>query len=180
MKDVLDKLHQDHINAARLLDLYEKQLEVMKEGGNPDYLFMLDIMKYMNNYPDIVHHPLEEIIFEKLETRNNKISQTIGRIYKEHSEIDDMGDVLAEALSKIASGEITSLPDFRENSENYLQLMRSHMDLEESKIFPEIRNLLTESDWETIDLYLAEQKDPLFGEKVEEEYRELYKSITAS
>lgn len=178
IKNVLDKLHQDHINASKLLDRYEEQLEKVKQGDSPDYMIMRDIMRYMNGYPDIIHHPLEEVIFEKLEEKNNELAGKIGKLYREHSEIDDAGDNLYEILSKITAGEVTSLDVLRENSEKYLELMRSHMDMEESEIFPKIRELLTENDWETIDLALAEQNDPLFGSKVEEEYQELYKSIT--
>lgn len=180
MKNILDKLHHDHINAAKLLDLYEKQLEILKQGGNPDYPVMQDIMKYMKYYPDVVHHPLEEVIFEKLEIRDKEIANSIARLYKEHSEIDDMGDKLAETLLKITTGEITSLEDFQNDSENYLQLMRSHMDLEESEVFPAIKEFLSDDDWDNIDLVLAGYNDPLFGDKVEEEYRNLFRSITGS
>lgn len=180
MKDILDKLHQDHINASKLLDIYEQQLEELKQGGSPDYLVMRDIMKYMNGYPDVVHHPLEEMIFEKLEEKDKELTDKIGKLYHEHSEIDDTGDVLAEILSKIAAGQVTSLDVFLEKSEKYLDLMRSHMNLEESEIFPKIRERVTEDDWEAVDLALAGHSDPLFGDKVEQEYRALYESITTA
>lgn len=177
MKDIMGKLHQDHINAAKLLDLYEKQYLILKQGGAPDFLIMRDIMKYMNCYPDVVHHPLEEIIFEKLENKDDSLNDIINQLYKEHTEIDDIGDKLADKLSTISAGEVSSLADFLENSEKYIQLMRAHMNLEEGEVFPKIMELLTRDDWEAIDVTLAKQEDPVFGNKVDEEYQNLYDSV---
>ena len=177
MKEILGKLHQDHINVAKLLDLYEKQLKILKKGGNPNYIILRDIMKYMRCYPDVVHHPLEEVIFEKLEEKNKAIADKVHQLYREHKQIDDIGNNLAEILSTIAAGVITSLTEFLENSEKYLQLMRSHMNLEEGEIFPEINKYFTDKDWESVDLVLAKQSDPLFGHKIEEEYQSLYESV---
>ncbi len=177
MKDILGRLHQDHIHIAKLLDLYEKQLDKLREGSDPNYIVMRDIMKYMRSYPDVVHHPLEEILFEILEEKDKTLAEKVRQLYGEHKEIDDIGNSLAEILLTIAAGVITSLTEFREESEKYLQLMRSHMNLEEDKVFPGIREKFTEKDWENIDLALVKQADPLFGKDIEEEYQFLYESV---
>jgi hemerythrin-like domain-containing protein len=174
MTDILEKLHQDHIHAAKLLDLYDKQLQVLKEGGDPNYIIMRDIMKYMRSYPDVVHHPLEEIIFEKMEDKDKLLDKNIEKLCKQHREIDDIGDELYDKLSTIAAGIVTSLEDFKKGSEKYLELMRSHMDLEEGEVFPRIRELFTEVDWEDVDLELTRQHDPMFGAGIEEQYEYLY------
>lgn len=180
MKDIIDQLHQDHINVAKLLDLYEKNYQLLKQGGNPNYLIMRDIMKYMNCYPDVVHHPLEEVIFEKMEGIDASLTDDLKKLYREHSELDDIGDMLFDKLSTIAAGEVTSLTDLLENSEKYLQLMRNHMNLEEAEVFPAIRKHMDEIDWSKVDLGLADADDPVFGSKVNEEYKNLYQSVMSA
>ena len=177
MKDIIEKLHQDHIHVAKLLDLYDKQLQILMKGGNPNYIIMRDIMKYMKCYPDVVHHPLEEIIFEKIENKDKVLDENIEKLCKQHSEIDNIGEELYNKLSTIAAGVVTSLDDFKKWSEKYLELMRSHMDLEEGKVFPKIRELFTEVDWEDIDLELSKQHDPIFGARIEAQYEYLYDCV---
>ncbi len=68
MSDVMDKLHADHAHIARLMSLLEEQIQLIHAEENPDAPLMQDIMAYMTHYPDLIHHPLEDLIFEHVIT----------------------------------------------------------------------------------------------------------------
>ena len=66
MPDTLDQWHTEHVNFAKLLNLLEAELDLFHEGDSPNYELMLDIMFYMTHYPDVLHHPREDLAFAKI------------------------------------------------------------------------------------------------------------------
>ena len=69
MNTTLATWHTDHANFARLLDLLEAQLDLFHRGETPHYELMLDIMFYMTHYPDVLHHPKEDMAFTRIRER---------------------------------------------------------------------------------------------------------------
>ncbi len=67
MSRSLSNLRKDHGNVDRLMTVFSRGLEEL-EAGAPDYLLFLEIPHYMTHYPDMFHHPREELMFEKILT----------------------------------------------------------------------------------------------------------------
>jgi len=177
MVTILEQLHQDHINYSRLLDLFEEDLKKMQNNESPDYLEMSRIMEYMTRYPDVFHHPYEEIIFDRMQGRLADKSAVIEKLCSEHADLADIGSELVNDLKGITSGSISSKSRFEELAHRYLALHRSHMDLEETEVFPVIKETITEADWEQMKDRLEHVRDPIFGSVVEAEFRDLYNRI---
>ena len=59
----------------------------------------------------------------------------------------------------------------------YIDLSRSHMNIEEETIFPRAKQILTDDDWTEIDTGFTCQGDPLFGELIHKQYKNIYDSI---
>ena len=53
--------HAEHVNFARLLNVLEQQLQAFHQDEHPDYALMLDICDYLQNFPDVYHHPREDV-----------------------------------------------------------------------------------------------------------------------
>jgi hemerythrin-like domain-containing protein len=66
MNRLLNRLAEDHARLARLMTLLEGLLDRFHEGLEPDYELMCELMEYMIDYADQVHHPSEDLIFERL------------------------------------------------------------------------------------------------------------------
>ncbi len=177
MNEILNKLHIDHVNASKLLYLLEAQLMKLEAGDTPNFLLMQDIMRYMVDYSDNVHHPLEEIIFKRLEQIDQNSRQAIRQLYNEHTELVEMGDALTDRLANIVGDTTVRVDTITNLVWKYLQLLRSHMHTEEEEIFPWIERLFSVSDWSEITTSLATIEDPLFGKAVQENYRRLCDSI---
>ena len=62
--------HADHVVFARLLDLFESQVEAFHAGERPNYELMTEIVDYLRQYGDRFHHPREEVAFERLVERD--------------------------------------------------------------------------------------------------------------
>jgi len=74
MSDTLSRWHAEHANFSKLLDLLERQVASFHDGGSPDYELMLEIMYYMTHYPDVLHHPKEDLVFASWTARSCRAS----------------------------------------------------------------------------------------------------------
>src|SRR5262245_54373608 len=70
MPMIMDVLRQEHRNIEKLLVVLEQELSVFYRAERPDYELIKAVITYFAVYPDTYHHPLENIIFEKLKARD--------------------------------------------------------------------------------------------------------------
>ncbi|WP_338696110.1 MULTISPECIES: hemerythrin domain-containing protein [Bradyrhizobium] len=66
----IDLLLREHRNIDLLLTFLQRELEVFEHGTRPDYEVIRAILSYFEVYPAMYHHPQEDLIFSKLETRD--------------------------------------------------------------------------------------------------------------
>lgn len=176
---ILDQLHQDHVNYSKLLDLLDEEIRLMETpDGNPDLYKMYMIMKYMHHYPDIYHHPHEEIIFNHLAGVDFPEKEIINEIAKEHDHLTRLGGQLEDILRNIINCNIYPKDKIIEPARKYITSLKQHMDIEEGKIFPVIKQLMKKDDWEAVQNQVEHIHDPLFGEVISDEYSSIYESIS--
>jgi len=174
----MTELHRDHIHIAKLMDILEKEFQKIENIHNPDYVLMLDVMHYMTHYPDMFHHPKEDLVFAKILERDVSQRDAIEKLEEEHKLLYKKGLELREML-ETASSELAMVPRdvVIERGREYVQLLRSHMSLEEGQVFPLAGDLITDEDSDEIEKHLESPGDPLFGEAVADAYEVLYKYI---
>jgi len=176
MHKIMQILHEDHVNVARLLDVMDNVLERARHGDLSDLDVMHNSMRYMTTYPDIYHHPTEDVVFERLASRAPETRSVIERLSGEHKIIGKSGSVFLETL------ELSM--ERPEESEKLLTLgpaycdrLRQHMDTEEGKVFPMIQVVLSSHDWESLERTIASAGDPLFGPQVQKSYQDLARAL---
>jgi hemerythrin-like domain-containing protein len=175
MAKTLEKLHQEHVHISRLLDVLEKQVLLLEESEQADTRLLADIAEYIMNYPDLYHHPQEDLVFELLRHKDNEIIPVIDRLINEHKIMTEMAITLSELLG--GSKKEEKSPQLINLLSEYIVLSRSHMNIEEEKLFPRAKQILTDNDWTEIDTGFTCQGDPLFGELIHKQYKNIYNSI---
>ena len=68
MHPLLQKLTRDHENLSRLLDVLEKQLDDFHQGQEHDLDLMCELVEYIESYEDQVHHPTEDLVYERFKS----------------------------------------------------------------------------------------------------------------
>ena len=177
MSELLNSLHNDHRNYARLLELTREELEKLESSEPADFILLYDIMKYMTSYPDLYHHPAEEVIFSNIENCSPELESLFQSIANEHKKLNKLGSEAKNRLQHITSGAIVSKEEIITLVKEYVDLLSQHMNLEEGKLFPTVLKTLTAEEWEEVQSRTDNIKDPLFGEVVEEQYANLLKRI---
>jgi hemerythrin-like domain-containing protein len=167
----------EHLNFGALLDLFETELDRFSRGQAPDYELMLDIMFYMTHYPDALHHPKENLAFDRIVERNARARPLIEALGGEHALLKREGDALVIALDDIVNGAITARDHVEAPGRAYIAAFRRHIDAEETSIMPLAAALLDGDDWAAIDSAMLKLDDPLFGKSQDQRYASLRRRI---
>jgi len=129
---------------------------------------------------DIFHHPTEEIIFSSIRERDPILAEKLDEITEQHERLYEKSKTLHRTLSSIET-EFISLDKDKLIAEckHYINLLSSHMGIEEKFIFPFAAENLAEADWETIESKVKLVDDPMFSQKRKAEFAELYECVYA-
>ncbi len=179
MPRVLRQLRNDHVNMAKLLDLLDSQVRLFDEGGAPDYDLILDIMDYTMNYPDRCHHPIEDLVFRKLMARNPASRPVVEELLEEHAALARRTKQFAEALERVVLDAELPREEIAKLARDYVAVNRRHMEREERTVLPLVRETLEDDDWAEIEAALRGE-DPLFGERVHQQYLALHQAIVGT
>jgi len=167
----------EHVNFATLLDLLEDQLDLFHQAKKPDYQMMLDIMFYMTHYPDVLHHPREDLAFARISELEVSSRPIVDDLTEQHVRLKEFGEALVRSLENIVDGSITSRERVEVPGRAYIAEFRSHMRKEEEAILPLAAKVLSEADWATIGAAIRHIDDPLFGAKGQQRYASLRQEI---
>ncbi len=163
MASVIDGLRAEHIRMARLLDVLAREVAAFESGDLPDYDLAGEILSYALNYPDLVHHPTEELILERLLARAPSVADEIGDLSAEHRRLAAATRRFNAALQNVLQDRTLPRDWFIDVAQEYLRLSRRHMQMEEVLFFPAALRHLTVDDWSDIAARLNDASDPLGG-----------------
>ena len=168
-------LQDEHRYMNLLLETLEEHLQASDLSAPEEHFLMQDIMRYLHEYPDAVHHPTEDLLFDKLVRRKPDTEKDIARLRRDHKKLGaNTADILrllddAAELHTPASAEAV-----RVELGKYIGRLRRHMSFEEAELFPVAVQCLANRDWQAIESRLNAVQDPLFGSTVARDYRVLY------
>jgi hemerythrin-like domain-containing protein len=167
---IIDRLSQEHRNIEMLLAVLERELEIFDRGDRPDYEVIRAIISYFELYPEVYHHPQEDLVFAKLKIRDPAAAAKVGNLALEHQKG-------AERLRRVAQAVDSVLADreiLRQNVDNivrdFIEHERRHIMMEDRDFFPAALKSLEPQDWTEIASTLTNHEDPLFSEAAEETF----------
>jgi hemerythrin-like domain-containing protein len=173
----LQELHQDHLNFARILALLEKQLGMLRLGQNADLHVLIEIVDYMQSYPDLLHHPREDVIFSTCLERSPQDNEMLKKLMAEHQSLVQQTRALRELLDQWELGSPLPRETIAASIEEYLRVQWEHLNLEESTIYQMLSAQLTDEDWLRIGAALPSGSDPLFGEMIQQRYEHIFEQL---
>jgi hemerythrin-like domain-containing protein len=174
---MLDKLRQDHASAVQLLRALEWQLSEFKLSKQPDYDVLRAAVDYFLTFPDLSHHPIEDLIFDKLRERAPDIADSVGDLRSAHDALADQVRALAQSLNSILlEAELPREAILRWFAE-FMDHQRQHIEMEEGTLFPAAEKRLTEGDWSAIEVETTRSIDPALQAEADEKFAALREAI---
>ena len=167
---VIENLRREHRNIEKLLLVLEQELKVFARGEHPDYEVIRAVIAYFQVYPDVYHHPLEDMVFEKLKMRDSTAAANIGDLAAEHLRGAERLRRVAKAVESVLADRELLRQTITEIIRDFIEREQYHMAMEERVFFPAAVKALQPQDWAEIASRLTDQRDPLFSEAVEQRF----------
>lgn len=158
----LEVLRIEHREMRRYLDLLERQVDLIEQRREADTELLMEIADYFRTYPDLYHHPKEDLILRHMEARDPTAAAPFGRLDDEH----EMG---GQALVRVSRALVAMLLEpeagrvaFLHCAKDFIEGERRHIAWEDSRFFEAAEATLEPADWLEIDRKIARLTFPGF------------------
>lgn len=150
MESPIAHWHADHVYFRSLLALLQAEVDAFHAGERPSYELMLDIVSYLREFSDRLHHPREELAFQRLAARCPDLRGVVARLAREHHVIALAGQTLVDKLNAVLDGAVMPRGELEVAAATYLVYYGNHMALEEEAVLPRAATALTGRDWKQV------------------------------
>ena len=142
--------HQEHVYFNQLLHLLRREVDVFHLGGRPSYELMYDIVSYLREYGDAVHHPREDLAFDRLVKRCPDLELELARLGQEHRIIAQAGEKLLGLIEAILEDAMVPRAELEIAAATSLVYYGNHIATEEEDVLTRAAKHLTVDDWEAV------------------------------
>lgn len=136
---------------AQLIPVLRAGLQRLKNGERADLELLEEIMIYVTQYPDRIHHPTEDIVFTRLLEKAPELEKDLTGIMKEHDDLVRAGRKFLFLLRAAEEDAPVPRPQIVADGERYVELLVDHMNLEETELFPAAARTLERDDWDWVE-----------------------------
>lgn len=172
---------QEHQALWRILDLLDQlQHDMNINEQQPDETLFSTIFDYVQHFARRVHSSPEDIVlYRVLGEKSPETKPLLDKLA--HGYV--IGDQKINELRHLLMVCMERWPDSREEFSHALarftEALRKHIKKEEGVVIPRARKFLSDEDWRLITESRDQANDPLFGERVRDEFRELRHRIVS-
>lgn len=142
--------HADHVYFNELLGRLQRELDVFHRGERPDYERVCEIVTYLREYGDAVHHPREGAAFTRLAVRCPDMALPLARLEQEHRVIAQAGQALLAQIEVILGGALVPRAEMEAALATYLVYYGNHIAKEEEDVLTRAAAHLTAEDWAAV------------------------------
>lgn len=178
---IIAQLQEDHKQLVRMLYHLEREVKAVAglQSGPGSLEAILDILDYIQVYPELWHHPAEDIIYEKLLQKPISDPQLLHEALEEHELLEILTENLHVHVNAVALSKDKPPMRFVKAASDYVGRQLMHMEFEQKHLFPLAENYLDSNDWQHINSSIKGLRQPA-DEPQLQAYSELYHDIAKS
>jgi hemerythrin-like domain-containing protein len=178
---MLVALRSEHRHIASVLALLSDHLNSIERSELVNTHVVYEILDYMVTWPDRFHHPREDVIFAYAADVDARLAEDRRKLEDQHDELARAGKDLLHTIERWRSGEVSGAVVVS-LGRAYVKSHYAHMSFEEREVFPAIDVVLTRADWRELaaDDQLRPVGDPVFGRRVQREFRNMARKLRRS
>jgi hemerythrin-like domain-containing protein len=172
-------IKDEHRALARMLGAMQALIARYRDAGAERNFELFDAMlRYIENVPDCLHHPKEDqVLFPALASRTGEGKKLVAELERDHARGEPMITALRGAFHAFSYGTVNGLNLLATAVDEFAEFYWDHMRKEERQLLPLAVAHFTAEDWQRVASAFGDNTDPLFGAKLADDYRELYRHI---
>lgn len=179
MHPLAKRLREDHRHLQQVLAVLEAQIEALGRAEDVDFDLMLDAMTYITEFPNRLHHPVEDVLFEQLARREPGAATACREQIAEHERLFHDSAALYGLLEAIQMDEATLTRDrLLADGRAFIAAQRAHLTREEAELLPLAERVLDRADWDRAALTAGHVDDPLDATTRPARYEALYRALS--
>ena len=160
MSGLLQRLRHEHDAMRDMLVLLEREVIRYRRGGRPDFELMRDVVEYCRAFPDLAHHPVEDVLYENLRARDGDAMAAIGDLEDEHRRLATLTRSLHETLDDLVADVEVPRDNALALAGRFVEVYRAHMSLEDRQFFPRLEAVFDADDWQRMEAIVAARALP--------------------
>ena len=172
-------IKDEHASLAAVLRAAERVVgEAVSTGKAVDFRLLRAMLYYLREFPERRHHPNEDrVLFARIKERTHEADAAIAELEYEHRRGDGMLQSLTIALDNWEAGATGGGALFAEVLSGFARFYWAHMEKEETRVLPVAQDVLSNQDWREIHAVFEAHEDPMFGEDIANDFRNLFSRI---
>ena len=179
---LIEQLRTDHKHLLKVLYHLEQEIRAYSGMATREASLdqILDVLDYIQVYPESWHHPAEDIIFQHLLEKDltDSDSLSVVNIMEEHGVLESLTAMIQAHFNALATGQAVAVTDIIKSTYDYVNRQVQHIEQEQNAIFPLLEQYLDEDDWREIkqQIQLRHQTDA--PQEKRQEYEQIFQQIT--
>tara|TARA_B100001059_G_scaffold63712_1_gene59634 strand:- start:55 stop:606 length:552 start_codon:yes stop_codon:yes gene_type:complete len=170
---MIERIRREHGYMARLLAVLNNKLELLKQEQEINCSLIAEVVHYLMNHSDKVHHPKEDVIYHYY-LKQYGSDQAIEDLELEHQLLSEKTVDFLGVVDMILQDAVVPQQVFIDLLESFVKAQRKHMEYEEKQILPMIVQAFTVKDWQKVESqWLQPEYDSVFGDTIADQYRQL-------
>lgn len=170
---MIERIKREHGYMVKLLAILRHKLAVLKDERAVNYAVLREVVDYLANHSEKVHHPKEDILYRYYLTHYGH-HQDIENLESEHEALSDITHDFLNVVDMVLQDAVVPQEIFINQLEAFLDAQKKHLELEEQKIFPRLIDTFTVKDWQSVEeQWSVCEDDPVFGSTIAEQYQQL-------
>lgn len=174
-----EELKQEHRAIELMLDILSSVCQRLDRGTavNPQHLEQ--ILEFFRVFADKCHHNKEEThLFPALERAGvPKDGGPIGVMLNEHTEGRACIRGMGEAATQYSTGNLASARDFVNHARAYIDLLREHIQKEDTILFPMADMHLSDGTQQQLSKSFEQVENEIVGQGKHEEFHRLLNTL---
>jgi len=172
-------IKDEHRSLSAVLRAAEHLVDkAVSTGKAVDFKLLRAMLYYLREFPERRHHRNEDrVLFARIKARTHEADAAIAELEHEHRLGDAMLQGLTIALNDWEAGAAAGGKQFAEVLSAYARFYGAHMEKEETGVLPAAERSLSNEDWHEVHAAFESHEDPMFGEDIANEFRDLFSRI---
>lgn len=147
MHPVMRRLVRDHGAMQAVLDAVEREVAVAEAGGPLDSELVVLALRYLRDFPEWHHHPLEEALFARAIGRDPGCEDAFAEVWAEHDRFPAASQRLLDWFEDGPEAPAMTAAAALDELGRYAADQRRHIRRENDEVFLVLLSVLTDEDW---------------------------------